>query len=246
MAPEFFIVLGLIAVLSVVQSIFGMGVLIFGTPTLLLLNYDFVTTLALLLPASFAISVMQVFGAGSNRVPISFNLYVITLPGIGAGLWLASVGPASSWINVLVGVLLLLTALIRLWSPSRTLLNIWLNQYPRAYHFLMGLVHGLTNLGGALLALLASGTQTDKMGIRFLVAYYYLAFSSVQILILITVLGQLEVLVSNLGTMIISVVVYVLIGNRLFLRANDHSYSTALSVFIAVYGLAVLLSFWLR
>ena len=78
----------------------------------------------------------------------------------------------------------------------------------------MGLVHGLTNLGGALLALLASGTQTDKMGIRFLVAYYYLAFSSVQIPILITVLGQLEVLVSNLGTMIISVVAYVLIGTN--------------------------------
>ena len=33
-----------------------LGVLVFGTPTLLLMGHDFVTTLCYLLPASFAIS----------------------------------------------------------------------------------------------------------------------------------------------------------------------------------------------
>jgi hypothetical protein len=87
MIPDFLTVMAVIAVLSVVQSIFGMGVLIFGTPTLLLLGYDFVGAIAILVPASFAISLLQVATAGKHRVAVSPNLYLLCLPGIGGGLF---------------------------------------------------------------------------------------------------------------------------------------------------------------
>jgi uncharacterized membrane protein YfcA len=41
---------------SVIQSVFGVGVLLFGTPLLLLLGYEFVDALGVLLPVSIAIS----------------------------------------------------------------------------------------------------------------------------------------------------------------------------------------------
>ena len=41
----------IISVLSIVQSLFGIGLLVFGTPTLLLMGYPFPNTLAILLPA---------------------------------------------------------------------------------------------------------------------------------------------------------------------------------------------------
>jgi uncharacterized membrane protein YfcA len=86
MTIEYLTILAVIAALSIVQSFFGMGVLVFGTPTLLLMGYNFITTLGYLLPASFAISLLQVLTAGSNRVPVSRYLYLLCLPGICIGL----------------------------------------------------------------------------------------------------------------------------------------------------------------
>ncbi len=45
---------------SIIQSVFGVGVLLFGTPLLLLLGYEFVDALGVLLPVSIAISALQV------------------------------------------------------------------------------------------------------------------------------------------------------------------------------------------
>lgn len=45
----------------------------------------------------------------------------------------------------------------------------------------MGAVHGLTNMGGALLALYASSTQEGKLEIRTTISRYYLAFGLIQL-----------------------------------------------------------------
>ncbi len=243
MTPEYLIILAVIAVLSVVQSIFGMGVLVFGTPTLLLMGYDFITILGYLLPASFAISLLQVLTAGSSRVPVSRYLYLLCLPGIGVGLWFAEFSRLASWTNTLIGGTLLLSAFVRFWPPSRTRFIVILERHLPTYHLVMGLIHGLTNLGGAMLAILASGTATEKEAIRYTVAHYYLAFSLIQMLLLATVMGHHDILVANLPAAVISAAVYLLVGNRLFLRTNNPSYNFALTVFITVYGVVVLLEF---
>ena len=51
---DVYLLSAIIALLAVVQSIFGMGILVFGTPTLLLIGFDFTTVLGLLLPSSMA------------------------------------------------------------------------------------------------------------------------------------------------------------------------------------------------
>jgi len=243
MTLEYLYILALIAVLSVVQSFFGMGVLVFGTPTLLLMGYDFISTLGYLLPASFAISLLQVLTAGSNRVPISPYLYLLCLPGIGVGLWLAEASPLASWTNILVGGTLLLSALIRFWTPSGKIVAVMLEKHFPIYHLIMGITHGLTNLGGALLAVLASGTSTEKAVIRYTVAHYYLAFSAIQMLVLATVMGHLNILTANLPAAATSAAVYLLIGNRIFSRTSNPAYNVVLTIFIAAYGVIILLQF---
>lgn len=242
MTIEYFTILAVIAILSVVQSFFGMGILVFGTPTLLLMGNDFTTTLSYLLPASFAISLFQVLSAGRSRVPVSRYLYLLCLPGIGIGLWLTDIGPLAAWTNILVGGTLLLSALVRFWSPSRELTTIYLEKHLPTFHLVMGLIHGLTNLGGAMLAILAGGTNTEKEAIRYTVAHYYLAFSIIQMLLLATVMGHRGVLFANLPTAAISTLVYFLVGNHIFIRTSNQSYNFALTIFIAVYGVAVLLT----
>ena len=57
----------IIIAFAIVQSIFGMGLLVFGTPTFLLLGYSFGEVLNLLVPASVAISALQL-SAASNKI----------------------------------------------------------------------------------------------------------------------------------------------------------------------------------
>ncbi len=241
MTPEYLTILAVIAILSVVQSFFGMGILVFGTPALLLMGYDFATTLGYLLPASFIISLLQVLSAGFGRVPVSRHLYLLCLPGIGAGLWLSDGGPLSTWTNTLVGATLLISAFVRFWPPSQRMFAIMLDKHLPSYHLVMGIVHGLTNLGGALLAILASGLNTEKEAIRYTVAHYYLAFSVVQMLLLATIMEHHSILTGNLPAVGVSAAVYLLIGNRLFVRTSNWTYDAALTAFMALYGVAVLL-----
>jgi uncharacterized protein len=238
---EYLSILAIIGVLAVVQSIFGMGILVFGTPTMLLMGYDFTSTLGYLLPASFALSLLQVLMADSGRVPVSRNLYLLCLPGIGVGLWLTESIIVASWANNLIGSTLLFSALVRFWKPSRQLLSDILEKYFSTYHLVMGFIHGLTNLGGAMLAILATGTNSEKEAIRYTVAHYYLAFSVVQMFLLAVVFGHREIIFSNLFSAVISATVFLLVGNRMFARTNAYFYDFAMTLFIAVYGFVLLL-----
>jgi uncharacterized protein len=238
---EFILILTVIAVLSVVQSIFGMGVLIFGTPTLLLMGYDFITTLSYLLPASFAISLLQVLAAGPGRPAVSKHLYLLCLPGISIGLLLVETSQLAPRINALIGIMLLLSAFIRFWAPAQKALTGLLKTHIATYHLVMGFTHGVTNLGGAMLAILASGSSTDKKVIRYTVAHYYLAFSFIQMLLLAIPMGHYDLLAGNSFLAAISSSVYLLIGNRIFASARNSSYNLALTIFIAAYGVVILM-----
>jgi hypothetical protein len=53
-------ILAAILLRATIQSLFGMGVLLFGTPILLVLGYDFITALTILPPISLTINLLQV------------------------------------------------------------------------------------------------------------------------------------------------------------------------------------------
>jgi uncharacterized membrane protein YfcA len=52
-------ILGVIILTATIQSLFGVGVLLFGTPLLLVSGYDFVSTLTTLLPISLTINLVR-------------------------------------------------------------------------------------------------------------------------------------------------------------------------------------------
>ena len=242
MTYELLSILAVIAIFSIVQSIFGMGVLVFGTPTLLLMGHDFHLTLGYILPASFTISLLQVIIARSNKPPISRNLYLMCLPGIGIGLWFSGSSFLGSWTSHLIGATLLLSALVRLWPKSRKLLTDLLSRHSPTYHFAMGIIHGSTNLGGAMLAILASSANAEKETVRYTVAHYYLAFSVIQMLLLAMFMGQSNIIFTNWTGPAVAATMFILVGNPIFSRTDILTYQQALTVFIAAYGVAVLIS----
>ena len=70
MEPSVFIIVLVIAVFSVVQSIFGVGLLVFGTPTFLLLGVSYVDAVGYLLPSSLLLSFLQTHGF-KNKIRIA-------------------------------------------------------------------------------------------------------------------------------------------------------------------------------
>ena len=71
--------ISIIVFLVAFQSLFGVGLLLFGTPIFLLLGYSFESTLALILPVSIIISLLQIIYHRklSNNHILEFNTYCL-------------------------------------------------------------------------------------------------------------------------------------------------------------------------
>ncbi|WP_186099342.1 hypothetical protein [Burkholderia gladioli] len=104
----------------------------------------------------------------------------------------------------------------------------------RAYAGAMGVIHGLTNMGGALLAVYAVSRHRDKLQVRLAIARYYLLFGA------LAVLRRSALSVEGFAIAPLAVVAYFAVGNLLFKRAGAPLYERAMTAFIGVYGAVVL------
>ena len=69
----------ILLVLITIQSIFGIGLLLFEKPTFLILGYDFFNTLNFLLPISITVSLLQFISleAKFKKIVFHFNFYCL-------------------------------------------------------------------------------------------------------------------------------------------------------------------------
>lgn len=180
--PPFSLVVLVVAVTSVIQSLFGVGVLLFGTPWLLLLGLDFIPALQHLLPVSLAISLLQVardarwIDRGMMR-----GVVLLTLPAIGLTLWATSIFRPR--LDLLVAGIVISVALQErarwIGRGIATLLR-----FERAYMVFMGVVHGASNLGGGLLTGWVYSKGQHGRVARGTVATGYGMFAAVQLMTL--------------------------------------------------------------
>lgn len=236
-----FLIGALIAAFAVVQSVFGMGLLIFGTPTLLLLGLDYAETLGWLLPASVTISAIQTRGSSSQFVeiwrkgrpllcliPLLLALALVLRQGLHARLDLA------------IGLALIGASALRLNQALQARLRAFIGRAERPYLVAMGLLHGFTNMGGALLSVYASAQGEGKERTRGIVSTYYLSFGLVQLAVLALfsrhALGLHSVLAAA-----IAAISYAAAGRKVFKGATPLVFERSLTGFIAAYGVAVLI-----
>ena len=146
----FYDIIIIISITAIIQSIFGTGVLLFGTPLLLIFGYSFHFALIILLPTSILISLLQL---KDNFINVDINYYkkliIYCIPFIIISLYYS--GIISTQINYFKGILLVIISLKNSIRLIDRLLK-FLNQYENIYFILMGVLHGITNLGGSLLS----------------------------------------------------------------------------------------------
>ena len=227
-----------IAFLSLVQSIFGTGVLLFGTPILLILGYNFQYSLIILLPISVSINLLQIKD-DFRKINIEFykKLIFYCLPFIFLSLYLLNFTPAK--INFYVGLFLVLIGLKNNIISIERFIGYFL-RYESIYLILMGVLHGITNLGGALLSGAIFNKKLSKDSKRATIAICYLSMGIIQIITLIFKLNASEFLKNfNLSYWIVSLVIYFLTKNYLYYKINDERYIKFSDLFLLLMGITL-------
>ncbi len=231
----------IVVLFSTVQSVFGVGLLVFGTPTLLLLGCPFEQTIAYLLPSSVLISLMQAIGGRSHIGELRKSIFVYCVPFIVVGLALVLSKLMTFDIKLLVGVTLIFSATARFNKGLQEALVRVLRRHTKLYLMLMGLVHGISNMGGGLLTIFATTMYDDKECTRANIAYGYLVFAVSQILVLLALhieafhLACIPLAIVALGT-------YLTVGNFIYVKSSRAMYQQLITLFMLAYG--VLLISW--
>jgi uncharacterized membrane protein YfcA len=229
----------IIAILSVVQSLFGVGLLVFGTPTLLLMGFSLPEALAWLLPASVTISTLQLLKARDQARRIWAGLApLFCLAPLVVSLVLVLVLHLRASVELVVGGCLLAAAAVRCSKRMRDRAGGLVLRAERFYLAVMGAVHGATNMGGAMLVIYASAKSSEKKEIRGIIATYYLSFGAAQLIVLAAVRpGTFDAFSILSG--VIAGVVYLSFGTMVFNRASERAYASAVTGLMAAYGIAL-------
>jgi len=225
----------IILIFSLVQSLFGVGLLLFGTPTLLLLGYSFDTTLWILLPSSVIISLSQIH-RNSHLIKIQKSIYIATLPPLILGLFLVITNEDLIDITKIVGGTLIIIGLLRQFNKLEKLLKYVLKKNPSFFYFLLGGIHGFSNMGGGPLTALMSSIHENKKSIQANIAQVYLIFALSQLIVLsLTSLNSFKY--SYLFFIIIPLISYNLIGKKLSKNISNKKYQSLITALILCYGL---------
>ena len=231
----------IIALFAVFQSFFGVGLLVFGTPTLLLLDYTFAETLAALLPASLAVSFLQVWrgGPGIERgFVLQFGIWCL-LP-LSAALAALLALHVQVNFSLLVAFVLVGFVALRWFSALGERTRGWVSAHQKLWLLVMGVVHGFSNLGGGFLTILAAARFRDEARIRNVVAFCYLCFAAIQLCVL-ALLTSDEFSWIQFAYAATSAMVYLIIGRYIFRWASAPVFDRLFTTFMALYAALLVL-----
>jgi uncharacterized protein len=232
-------ILFIIIITSAIQSIFGTGVLLFGTPLLLLFGYEFQFSLQILLPTSILINIFQLKNKLKN-VDIFFykKLVIYSLPPI--VLFLYFISKQAININQVIGLILIFIALKDILPQIEKGLALIIKN-ESFYLIITGIIHGLSNLGGALLSAIVFSKKLSKDSTRATIAICYLTFAIIQIITIIIFIGnssfisQINILYWSIG-----IFIFLIVEKNFYVRINEKKYVNFFTGFIFCIGIFLL------
>jgi uncharacterized protein len=235
-APPALVMIAVVTVLALVQSLFGVGLLLFGTPTLLLLGLPFDQVLGYLLPCSIVVSALQVATSGGLTLePIRRQFLMLTAPAVLVTTGVALALGTPHQVRLIVGIVLLLTTATRL-GRLQPVLTRTVKKHTRPLMLLLGIVHGWSNLGGGILTVIVSASFSDKESIRRHIAFAYGSMAIIQLaVVMATARPHLNAGVWLLLP-VIAASMFLVIGQRAFRMARQRPYQFGLTGLILSFG----------
>ena len=237
---DFFLENLILLVLIIIQSIFGVGLLLLGTPTFLLLGYDFSTTLNFLLPSSIVISYLQFTSLKIPSKKIIFEYNIFCLPFLVFFLLLALNFKEILNFKFYVAIILIMSSLLALNKNTFPSLRKNILKYKKLILIFIGSVHGLTNMGGGFLTIFSSLiNNSDKRLTRYFISYGYLIMGLLQYFILV-LLEYKDLSFSKIYYIFLVFIVY-FPSQRIFKKVNDLLFSKIISIIALFYGIIIII-----
>lgn len=229
-----------VIIISIAQSIFGVGVLLFGTPLLLLYGYDYISSLYLLLPISICISLLQTISFFKKiEFQFFFKFLFFSVPFV---IVFLSLGIVNNYeFGLFVGILLIIISLKKRLAILHLFFD-FIGKFERTNLLIMGILHGLTNLGGSLLTAMVFNKDLSKNITRSTIAICYATFAFFQLLT-ITFLSKIQKqnYEFDLSLLLIGVLVFLICEKLIFIKMNKQKYETLFSFFLFASGASLLI-----
>lgn len=160
------------------QTIVGVGILVLGTPILLLLGLEMVEVMTILLPLSVVNSLANIiyFRYKFKKILIDKKMrnyfFLICFPGIFFGLYILKISSDYLNFNLLVSLVILFFLIVSLINKKKKLRIS--NSLKKILIFISGIIHGVTNSGGSLLSMLIVNTYNKSLNyIRYQIIFFY-------------------------------------------------------------------------
>lgn len=230
---ELHLYLTIIILLSTLQSIFGVGILIFGTPFLLFLGLEYDEALFRLLPASIGISLSQMIDYRKTKLDFSYrkSFLIICCPMIILSSLFLKSYISLPFIKFFIVAILFFIIILRINNQASAHLQTWFKKNFKFALALMGLIHGISNMGGAILTPMASSIFQNKIRILTAISFDYFFMASFQLLTLFFI-SNVTFKLEYLFGFIVSIVVRYLIGRKAFNFTQDKFYQNFLTLLI--------------
>ena len=214
---ENFIIPIYFCLIVILQSAIGVGILVLGTPFLLILNYNLIDILYLLLPISIFTSFtnLLIMKLSNNTTDIStykelIKFFKICLPSIIIGLIFLKFFENYINFKLLVAIVIFLSIGI---VTLKDYFKFRINFFRISILSMIGFIHGLTNSGGTLMSL-ALSTNEKKNYARLNITFFYLLLAFFQYILTIIIFYEKFNFPKNFDLLLI-ILIGIAIGNIL-------------------------------
>ena len=226
------------------QSIIGVGVLVLGTPFLLILKFNLVEIFFILLPISIATSL-------SNLIIIKFSnkslkkstykefkkFFMICIPSIFVGLILLKIFENFINFKYLVSFVIILSVLLVLLKDK---IRYRINFFRISTLSIVGLVHGLTNSGGTLMSL-AFTANNDNEYARLNTTFFYLVLAVFQYFLTTIIFFEKFIFLDDVKIFLV-LIIGILIGNLVYYYLRSKIYKVIVNSIAIMSAIILLIS----
>lgn len=226
------------------QSIIGVGVLVLGTPFLLILKFNLVEIFFILLPISIATSLANLIIIKFSNKSLKKSTYkefkkffMICIPSIFVGLILLKIFENFINFKFLVSFVIILSVLLVLLKDK---IKYRINFFRISTLSIVGLVHGLTNSGGTLMSL-ALTANNDNEYARLNTTFFYLVLAVFQYFLTIIIFFEKFIFPNDVKIFFI-LTIGILIGNYVYYYFRSKTYKVIVNSIAIMSAIVLLIS----
>jgi uncharacterized membrane protein YfcA len=229
----------ILLILSTVQSIFGIGLLVIGTPIFLILDYSFTNALSILLPTSIIINLIHILKIKINN-DLKKILFFHCMPFLGIGCLISYNYEEKINFKLLIGFITFALIFYKIFFLKKN--YFFLKKIKNIVFNIVGFVHGISNSGGGMLSIaLSTLNKNNKKNTRNSIAYFYLFFAVTQYVILLTI-NPNSFVKTNVVYIGITALIGSYLGNKIFYKLETKKYIFFLDFLIVIASIILIFS----